>query len=237
MRERCASAGLGRLSFCVVGAAVLSLVGCGSPSLEDLETSAVSVTLTTTATDPAIATAGEPAGGLVVSRVFLSASSLTLLPCRDDAAEIVLPPRGYDLLTSPAPSEYVTTAVTELCGLRLDVDPLSENATDGIPEGASIYVQGSDAAGTPFELASEQSLSLMLEAMPDSSFGDQPLIVAFDLSSWLNAIPLTEDEVKMAIAMLETQTRTSVALYVDADESGSLDEAEQTPVAEVAPAR
>ena len=227
--------------LCVVAGAGLALLGCSSPALGELETSTVSLTLTTTASNPAVATTGEPAGGLVVSRVFVSASSLTLQPCRADAAEIVLPPRGYDLLTTPAPSEYVTTAVTELCGLRLDIDPLAQNATDGIPEGASIYVEGTDAAGTPFTLASEQSLSLMLEANADASFGELPLLLAFDLSTWLAAIPMAEGMseamIEMAIEMFELQARTSLAVYVDSDESGTLDEGEQTAVAQPAPAR
>ena len=223
------------LAFCVATGSLLSL-GCGSPSLGELETSAVSITLTAKASAPAVAALGAPAGGLGVSRAFVSASSLTLLPC-SDAAELVLPPRGYDLLASPAPNEYVTTAVTELCGLRLDVDPLAQNAADGIPEGASMYVEGTDAAGTPFALTSEQSLSFMLEAPADSSFGDLPLFIAFDLSTWLQAIVLTEDMADEAVELLESQARASVAVYTDTDRSGSLDDAEQTPVAKVATER
>ncbi len=237
MGVRCTGQGSFRPAFCVVASAVLALFGCGSPELGDVGTSVVSVTLTTTASDPSVATVGEPAGGLVVSRVFVSASSLTLLPCRSDAAELALPPRGYDLLASPAPNEYVNTAVTELCALRLDIDPLAQNATDGVPEAASIYVQGTDAAGAQFELYSKQSLSLLLEAEAGSSFGDQPLLVAFDVSTWLAAIPLSVDMTEMAIEMLETQARTSAAVYVDSDESGTLDETEQTAVAQPAPAR
>jgi hypothetical protein len=143
----------------------------------------------------------------------------------------VLSPRPYDLLTMPAPSEYITTAVTELCGLRLDIDPLAQNATDGIPEGASIHLEGTDAAGAPFVLSSEQSLSLLLEAPPSSSFGMLPLFVAFDVSTWLHAIPLTEDMADLAVERLALRVRPSVALYVDTDENGSLDDAEKTPVA------
>jgi len=230
-----------RLTFCVAASSVLTLLGCGSPQIGEGQVSAVSVTFTTTASDPAVATTGEPAGGLVVSRVFLSASSLTLVPCDTKAAELVLPPRGYDLLSAPPPNEYVTTAVTDLCALRLDIDPLAQNAAEGVPEGASIYLEGTDAAGTPFTLASEQSLSLMLEAAADASFGDLPLLVAFDLSTWLAAIPMaegmTESMTEMAIEMFELQARTSLAVYVDSDESGTLDEGEQTAVAQPAPAR
>jgi hypothetical protein len=237
MRARTAGQQCFRLALCVVTSSGLAALACGSPVIAEGQTSAVSITLTTTASDPMIASVGEAAGGLVVSRVFVSASSLTLLPCSSDAAELALPPRGYDLLTSPAPSEYITTAVTELCGLRLDIDPLAQNSIDGIPEGASLYVEGTDAAGTPFGLTSEQSMSLRLEAEAGSSFGDEPLLVAFDVSSWLTAIPLTADMAEMATELLETQARGAVAVYVDADKSGTLDEAEQSAVAQVRAAR
>jgi hypothetical protein len=219
------------LALCVVTSSVLASLGCGSPAIGEGQVSTVSVTFTTTASDPAVATAGEPAGGLVVSRAFLSASSLTLVPCDSKAAELVLPPRGYDLVSSLPPNEYVTTAVTDLCALRLDIDPLAQNATDGIPEGASIHIEGVDAAGTAFTLSSEQSLSFMLEAEADSSFGDLPLLLAFDVSTWLTAIPLTEDMTETATELLETQARGAVGLYVDADKNGTLDEAEQSAVA------
>ena len=221
------------LAVCVVSGSALALLGCGSPAIGEGQVSSVSVTFTTTATDPAVATAGEPAGGLVVSRAFVSASSLTLVPCDTKAAELVLPPRGYDLVSSLPPNEYVTTAVTDLCALRLDIDPLTQNATDGVPEGASIHIEGVDAAGTPFTLTSEQSLSIMLEAEADSSFGDLPLLLAFDVSTWLTAIPLTEDMTEMATELLEMQARGAVALYVDADKNGALDESEQSAVAQV----
>jgi hypothetical protein len=221
------------LAFCVITGAILTLPGCGSPGISEGQVSTVSITLTTTTSDPSVATAGEPAGGLVVSRAFLSASSLTLLPCDSKAGEIALSPRGYDLVGATAPSEYVTTAVTDLCALRLDIDPLAQNATEGIPEGASLYVEGVDAAGTAFALSSEQSLSLMLEGEASSSFGELPLFLAFDLSTWLTAIPLTEDLMKTAIELLETQARGAAAVYVDADENGVLDEAERSAVAQV----
>jgi hypothetical protein len=237
MRARRAGHGSFRLTVCGVASITLSSIGCGGASLGDLEGPSVSVTLTTTASDPSIATTGEPSGGLLVARVFVSTSSFTLQPCSEEAAEIVLPPRGYDLVTSPVPSEYVTTAVTELCGLRLDIDPLSRNASEGVPEGASMYVQGSDAAGAPFELSSEQSLSLALEANPNSSFGDQPLILAFDLSTWLANIPRAEGMAEIAIELFETQARSSVGLYVDANENGGLDEDEPAVSLQSAPRR
>jgi hypothetical protein len=147
----------------------------------------------------------------------------------------VLPPRGYDLVSSLPPNEYVTSAVTELCALRLDIDPLAQNASDGVPEGASIFVEGSDAAGVPFALSSEQSLSLMLETASDTTFGEQPVFVGFDLSTWLAAIPLTEDMAKTATELLETQLRSAVGLYADSNASGALDDDELQAIAQTPP--
>lgn len=235
MKARLTGQACFRLAFCVVTSSVLALLGCGSPQIAEGQVSAISVTLTTTASDPAIATAGEPAGGLVVTRAFLSASSLTLLPCDSKAAELILPPRGYDLVSTFPPNEYVTSAVTDLCALRLDIDPLAQNASDGVPEGASIFVEGSDGAGVPFALSSEQSLSLMLETATDTTFGETPVFLGFDLSKWLAAIPLTEDMIKTATELLETQLRSAIGLYADTNASGALDGDELQAIAQTPP--
>src|SRR5687767_10608505 len=111
--------------------AVTSLLGCGGPTLADLETPTVTIVVRGVATQPDVVALGAPQAGLGVSRAFVSMSSLTLLPCRQGQGEIILPGRGYDLLSEPPSAEVVSTAVTELCGLRFDVDPLAQNVTEG----------------------------------------------------------------------------------------------------------
>jgi hypothetical protein len=205
--------------------------------LGELETSAVTVTLAGLASQPDVAALGEPESGLGVSRAYVSASSLSLVPCRSSAAELVLPSRGYELVQTPPPREYVTTAVTELCGLRLEVEPLGETAGAGVPEGASLYVEGQDAMGDSFSLASDASLSLLFEATEAASFGDLPLLLGFDVSTWLAGLPVPEDMAAEQRQAFEAQLLDAAALYVDANENGALDDDEAMPVASAAAAR
>ena len=216
----------------MAGIAASQLVlGCGGPEVGDIVGNEVSLTVTGVASAPDVAAIGDPHEGLGVARGFVSTSALSLMPCRDGADAVTLAPRGYDLLQEPAPSERVTTAAFELCGLRVDIDPVSESAADGVPEGASLYVEGHDSAGAPFTLSSERSVSLLFEAERGSSFGEQPLLLGFDLSVWLARLPLSEDLADAAADGFDSQLVDSAALYVDSNGNHVLDDDEQTPVA------
>jgi hypothetical protein len=211
-----------RLGFVASGLSGLLALSCGGPTVADLQQDEVLLT--------ARAVGGSP-DGLEVSRAFVSASALSLLPCRADASDLVLGARGYDLLLNPPMSERVTTAVTDLCGLLVDVDPVAEAASAGVPDGASLYIEGQDADGAPLALTSQSSLSLLFEADSGSSFGEQPLLLGFDLSAWLAGLPLPEDMAETSAMLFDSQIRDCAALYVDSNGNGALDEDEQTPVA------
>jgi hypothetical protein len=215
----------------VLAGLVVGVPGCGGPEVGDIVGNEVSVTVTGVASAPEVAAIGEAQGGSLVTRAFVSASSLSLMPCRDSAGAVSLGARGYDLLSDPAPSERVTTAVYELCGLRVDIDPVSESATDGVPPGSSLYVEGQDAAGEAFSLSSERSVSLLFEAEDGSSFGEQPLLLGFDLSIWLAGLPLPEEYADAALDLFDAHLVDSAALYVDSNGNQALDDDEQTPVA------
>ena len=220
----------------VLGGAAL-LGACGGPTLGDITEQEVSLTVTGVASAPDVAAIGEAQGGLGISRAFVSASALSLLPCAAGADDIVLQARGYDLLTQPAPSERVTTAVFEFCGLRLDIDPVAQNASDGIAQGASLYVEGKDATGADFTLQSDSSASLLFETDAAASFGQQPLLLGFDLSLWLAGLPLPADMADKSAQLFDAQLLDSAALYVDANANQALDDDEQTPVARAKPSR
>jgi hypothetical protein len=166
-----------------------------------------------------------------VTRAFLSASALSLLPCNEQVADLILDARGYELVHQPPFSEVVTTAVNDFCGIRLDIDPVDENMVDDVPEGASLYVEGTDAAGEPFTLTTESSFSLLLETEADTGFSKTPLLLGFDASIWLAGLPLPEELATMSVDMFDEQLRASVALYVDTDDDGVLDEDETTAIA------
>jgi hypothetical protein len=209
----------------------LLTLACGGPSVGDILGDEVRMTATGVASSPEIASIGEASGGLGVTRLYVSTSSLSVLPCSADASDIVLGARGFDLLTSPPPHETISTSVTELCGLRIDIDPVSQNALDGIPEGAALYVEGTDAQGAAFALSSDTSSSILLEAVDGKAFGDTPLLLGLDVSSWLDGVSLAGDMTSQAQELLDVQTSAAIALYVDENENQSLDDDETTPVA------
>jgi hypothetical protein len=208
-------------------------LACSSPGVANLAASEVVVTVTGVATAPEVAALGESQGGLGVSRVFVSSSSFRLLPCDSSAADITLEPRGYDLLAKAVPREAVGTLVTDWCGLQLDIDPVARNTTEGVPEGASLYVEGTDADGAAFALTSEASTSVLLEAIAGVSFGDVPLLLGLDVSAWLEGVALAPELAEMSSEQLVERLPVALALYADANENQSLDEDETTPVAVV----
>jgi hypothetical protein len=209
-------------------------LACGSPGVADLAASEVVITVTGVASAPERVALGDSQGGLGVSRVFVSASSFSLLPCDAGASDLTLEPRGYDLLAEAVPREVVGTLVTELCGFRLDIDPVAQNALEGVPEGASLFVEGTDAAGAAFTLSSEASTSVRLAAVDGVSVGDVPLLLGLDVSAWLEGVPLTPELAEMTSEQLAERAPAAFALYADTNDNQSLDEDETTPVA-VAP--
>lgn len=213
-----------RLGLVTAGLSGLAALGCGGPTVADLQQDEVLLT---------VGAVGSSPDGLEVSRAFVSASAVSLMPCRAEASDVVVAARGYDLLSQPPMSERVTTAVADLCGLRVDVDPVSEAASAGVPEGASLYIEGQDATGAAFALTSQSSMSLLFEAEDGASFGEQPLLLGFDLSIWLAGLPLPEDMADDAAASFDSQLRDAAALYVDSNGNQLLDDDEQTPVAHV----
>lgn len=208
-------------------------LGCGSPDVGDIQEAEVSITLLAVASDPAVAQVGEPDGGLGVTRAFISASSFTLIPCLEDAAEVRLSHRGYELIGSEISGETVTTNVTELCGLRLDIEPVAANATEGVPEDAGSFLEGTDAAELPFELMSPTPTSLLLETVDGEPFGAGQLLLTFDLSIWLAGVPLETGMAETAVELLDAQIKDAALVYEDKNGNGFIDPDEEDPVARV----
>ncbi|HEX2877658.1 MAG TPA: hypothetical protein VHP33_40695 [Polyangiaceae bacterium] len=205
--------------------------GCGGPELGDIVELEVSMAVVGTASAPETAAVGEAQGGLGVTRAFLSASAVTLVPCESNVSGLELGARGYDVLQEPPQSERVTTGVSNFCGVRLELDPVTSNAREGIPEGATMYVEAVASDGTAVTLTSERSSSLLLEAESGTSFGEQPLLLGFDVSLWLQGLPLPEEMAEMSGELFDAQLQGAAAIYVDANGNQALDEGEETPVA------
>lgn len=204
-------------------------VACGGPTVGELTSQELTLTVRAVSSAPDVAAPGEAQGGLSVTRAFLSASAVSLLACNEEVAPLVLSPRGYELVHEPPFRERVTTAVSDFCGLRVEIDPLAQNAAEGVPDGASLYVEGTDANGEPFTLESQSSFSLSLHT-DEPGFGEEPLLLGFDLALWLQGLPLPEYRAEKAAKMFDAQLVEATQLYVDTNEDGALDEAESTPI-------
>lgn len=207
--------------------------GCGGPELGDIVDDEVLLTVTAAAFEPEQASLGEPQGGLGVTRLYVSTSSLTLVPCDEGVREIMLGPRGYELISEVASGEVVSTSVTRWCELGLDIDPIADNAGEGVPEGAAIYIEGTDAEGTAFTLATDRSSSIRLTTSGDASFGRTPLLLTFDVSRWLSGITVADLEAmpEAAQELVDGRTAPAFALFADANGDDQLDEDEQPPIA------
>ncbi len=205
-------------------------VACGGPNVGDIVAQEISVTVRAISSDTEAVAIGEPDGGAALTRAFVSARSLTLLACNEEVSPIVLEPRGYELVSESPYNERVTTAVRSFCGVQLEIEPLEANAAKGVPEGASLYVEGTDGNGDPFTLSSEASFSLVLETEDEEGFGKVPLILGFDAATWLQGLPLPEDMSDMAAQQFDEQLDDAVALYVDLDDDGALDADESDPL-------
>lgn len=207
------------------------LAACGGPSVGEIVAQEVTLTLSAYSSDSSQVAIGEQQGGLGVTRAFVAASALSLVPCAEGASSIVLDARGYDLLTNP--SEGVTTAVTNLCALELDLDPVDGAASPGVPDGSTLFVRARDSADTSLHFSSERSSSLRFEAADDNGFPSSSLILGFDVATWLAHLPVAEpDMTDTESGLLHDQLPGSVALFVDTNLNQELDDDETTPIAQ-----
>lgn len=224
-----------RRVIALIGAGSSLALGCGGPSVADLVAEEVTLTVRGMASDPDVATIGDASTGLGVSRGALRARRIALEACRAGVDEVRLAPRGYELASDNASSEVVTTAVKDLCGVRVEIEATADNALDGVPEAASLYVEVSDSDGNPLRFMSDVSTTLRFETDLASSFGSQPLLLGIDFSKWLADLPLDPDMSEDASERLLAQLPGAAALFVDENANGIIDEAESEPLLAATP--
>jgi hypothetical protein len=117
----------------------------------------------------------------------------------------------------------------------LELDPVTAAKGEDVPEDATLYVEAETADGAALTFSSEKSLSLEIAAEAGKAFGSQPVILGFDVSSWLRGLPLSDEAPpEETTSRLESQLYEAVALYVDQNGNQALDEDETTPVARAA---
>lgn len=229
------------MRLCLLSVLPLALA-CGGPTLGDISEQDVTLTFvpidrhsdeaggTPTESEPAASAGqggqsgqgGEPEpGAFEVTRALLRSSALTLVPCRAGTREIALDPRDYELFAHP--SERVTTAVTELCSVRLDLAPGSADTT--------LEVEGKSESAGELQLTSDRSVSMTFDAAGEGGFGTVELLLGFDLATWLAGLPLPLDQPGAQSEKLADQLAGAAALYADRNRNGRLDADETEPLA------
>jgi hypothetical protein len=208
------------------------VTACGNGALAEISEQEVALTVSGVTSEPELAALGDSQGGLGIERAALRVSAITLSACRESTADLTLGARTYDLLSEPRSGETVLTAVNELCRLRVDVDAGSPDDAGALPDDASLFVAGADAEGEPVSWTSQSSYALVFDAAEGESFGREPLLLGFDLATWLESLP--ELDAEDAALQFEAQLVRAAALYVDADGDRELDEDERTPIARAA---
>ncbi len=220
----------------------LSSLGCnatetGNPPAQGV----VSLGLTAFSSTPETAALGAAQGGLLIDRLVVNLSSLSLIPCSADSAPIKVEPASFDLVGER--HQQQVSGDVELCSVRLEFGP-RPSATDVVPAGTAIYIHGQRTDGSPFEVVSTSTALFDLNASSSSTFGTKPLLLAFDMGAWFTNVDVHNAHAEAGgiarldnalnpaiLAAFEARTTLSVALYVDQDGDGVLDEGERTPVA------
>jgi hypothetical protein len=217
------------LAGCVLTAA------CGGPTVADIESDVLTLQVTGVYLGPKAVASGDERGDFTLSRALISVDSMTFTPCAAGSGSIILEPRVYDLLADPPLGETVTTAVSEFCTLRVDLTPSPDVTEDGTSPSESLLLEAQDETEAKVTHGGEDSPSLTFTAEDDASFGDRPLLLAFDLSAWLAF--LAGEATDPNPGLFDSTLTDVAALYVDSNGNDALDEDEQTPVAHATASR
>lgn len=149
-----------------------------------------------------------------------------------------------DLLTGavyPAAPEWERMSDESYCALQTSLGSSGEPVLGAPPElhGHSVYVRGTRADGTPFEITSDLDEALKVQARGKGQFslgeGEVGLLLSFNLNAWLNPTLINEAQVEGGWihadnsknpALAETvnkQLPGSARLLRDRDRDGKLD--------------
>jgi hypothetical protein len=213
---------------------LLSLVGCegsetGNPSLGSLQ-------MQLRSTDETIASVVETDNAIHVEQLWLSISSVALVGCGVDAAEVTLNRESItgDLAQGVAVGDI---PAAEYCGVRLLLAPASLPVTaPGVAAPASIAVSGARADGVPFVVLSAAPLDVMVPGTAFTVRENEAFLLAFDIAAWLRAGVLDGATLVDGTAVLDGrehpsvtsvfESQLTVTLHHDANANGVVDESE-----------
>lgn len=224
-------------------------VGCGPQGGTDVGNGAT-VTLQLEAYEEAALTQSQSittTAGVRVDAIWVAVDRLHFVPATDcDEAETEIDVEGpfvADLVGNGVvggPPEFPVSGDV-FCELRVGFRELeAELVPPGAPPelvGRSIRVIGERADGTPFVVASKLDERIELEASDEGGFtlpvGRNPLFIAFEIGSWMDALaleslgpgPITVDDEQNSdrLSDFEDAVKDSIRLLRDGDEDGELD--------------
>jgi hypothetical protein len=224
---------------------LLALAACGgtetgNPSMP----AALEVSLSATTTDESAAAVRSADAALSVEAAWLSVRRLELEPCSSDAAAIGTDDYPLDLANDPPASAVFESSVSEYCGVRLEIAPAASGAPPEL-EGLAVHLFGTRSDGVPFEIASSQVLTVVVESTTAGTpFDARHLVLGLDLATWfagadVHGATTNADGIVFVdhatnpdvLTAFEANTALAVALYADPDHGGIVDDDELTPIA------
>lgn len=174
----------------------------------------------------------------------LSLALVELVPCTADAAILQTHDFPIELLYEPWPHVIFVSAVTDFCGVNLNLAPDSASDTT-LPDlqNLTALFRGTRADGTSFEIQSTLTVNFaFIES--GAALDAAHLVVGADLSHWFSDVDLDHADVgddgvvhvdannnPDVLTAFDAGAATAFALYVDANGDGALTDDELTPVA------
>jgi len=196
------------------------------------------------ASDPALVSVGSDGSGNRVEALLLAVDQAALIGCdaRSGATPLFEEPVVVDLVRGTD----VVIPAGEYCGIRVTLAPRHLPAVVEAPaiEEATVAAHGVRADGVPFTIASRTPLSIVAEDGPFEVQDGDDLVLAFDVSVWLNGGVLegavvvdgraTIDGTGNSAAQFDQQV--AAGLFRDRDGDGAIEPDETIPLAAVGPA-
>jgi hypothetical protein len=229
--------------FSLVVAAGIFAGGCagtetGNPTLPTVE-----LRVTAFSNDFGAVAVAKPGPKISVTRAFAELREIQLIPCGAGLPPPEFAPVSVELTQAPAFELDATGTDEKYCGAHIALAP---SAAGALPEldGLSVFLEGTRADGTPFQIASAEPVGVDLHTNPPGTpFSAEGLLLGFNLATWLAGVDLdgaTVEGSKVtvdvshntdALVVFEAQAALAPALYDDADGNGMLAGDNQPPAA------
>ena len=233
-------------------AALVGCIGTGTETGNPSATVQASIGLTAFSSDPSAVSlpADGASGGVRLTEAWVSVKQINLVrqAICDGSTEQEIEFTGPvgDLAATGSLLEVLEIPATDYCRVRIRIDEPEDGAPAEIA-GSSVVLRGTTAAGTPFELRSEERFQLLLRSRGQPFTIDETrdaILLAFDVKRWFDGVPLDdgtptggtividEDSNPGLLAAFQDKVNASLAVYRDRDGDGDLDDDERESLTE-----